>query len=265
MTERLRICPWCVNVLNQNKLSVQGLRAAHRARLHAQRGTGAIEDHIAALTAQCSLASPYPALPDELFADLAMFRVRHEENRLLALWRTLSGGRARKARARAIEATLREAEGERERRAVDAHWREQAQINADIALHRSHLDRFDRAIEADVDAFFGAMRTPYRTHVMAVRLMRAYWLGLVSFDGSSGTRMDAHAFRALRARVLSEDGGRCRLCSSSAALHVHHVVALHACGTNLPANLVTLCADCHDKQHSFTITRRGRNHHGTYQ
>jgi hypothetical protein len=56
---------------------------------------------------------------------------------------------------------------------------------------------------------------------------------------------------ALRHRVLSRDGWRCRnpLCRSATALQVDHAVPRSAGGPDTPENLVTLCERCHALKH----------------
>ncbi len=53
-------------------------------------------------------------------------------------------------------------------------------------------------------------------------------------------------WKAAREAVRARDGHQCTRCGSSVQLEVHHVVALEDGGAAYdPANLVTLCANCH--------------------
>ncbi|MFO7655055.1 MAG: HNH endonuclease [Candidatus Krumholzibacteriia bacterium] len=54
---------------------------------------------------------------------------------------------------------------------------------------------------------------------------------------------------AARRRVLARDGYRCRACSRTRFLEVHHVEPRGRGGSNRPANLVTLCSGCHALVH----------------
>lgn len=55
-------------------------------------------------------------------------------------------------------------------------------------------------------------------------------------------------WREMRIQVMERDGHRCTCCGrADAALDVHHVVARRDGGTDEPANLVTLCEDCHGR------------------
>lgn len=54
----------------------------------------------------------------------------------------------------------------------------------------------------------------------------------------------------LRDAVIASDGGRCRSCRVSDALHVHHVMYRSQGGKHVASNLITLCHKCHDMVHS---------------
>lgn len=53
--------------------------------------------------------------------------------------------------------------------------------------------------------------------------------------------------RAIRELVLARDGWRCKLCSSTNDLHIHHVDGNP--WNNDPDNLIVMCRHCHAKQH----------------
>ena len=48
--------------------------------------------------------------------------------------------------------------------------------------------------------------------------------------------------------VLNRDDRRCRLCTSTENLHVHHVWPVSFSSNHTPQNLITLCLACHMKQ-----------------
>lgn len=56
-----------------------------------------------------------------------------------------------------------------------------------------------------------------------------------------------------RLEVLARDGYRCRKCNANLRgtnqRGVHHVEHLGQRGSNRLVNLVSLCKDCHDKEH----------------
>jgi 5-methylcytosine-specific restriction endonuclease McrA len=51
-------------------------------------------------------------------------------------------------------------------------------------------------------------------------------------------------------RVLDRDGWKCQCCGSSMNLQVHHLVRRSQLGSDVLENLMTLCADCHHRQHN---------------
>ena len=62
-------------------------------------------------------------------------------------------------------------------------------------------------------------------------------------------RLNPDAYRKLRTNVLERDGWRCQSCGTSENLQVHHIRSRSALGDDTADNLVTLCADCHDRLH----------------
>lgn len=53
----------------------------------------------------------------------------------------------------------------------------------------------------------------------------------------------------VRGMVLDRDGHRCRLCSKTAELEVHHILPKSKGGADNPVNLITLCSICHKLVH----------------
>jgi HNH endonuclease len=63
-------------------------------------------------------------------------------------------------------------------------------------------------------------------------------------------------FKKLREQTKARDNYRCQRCGSSHRLDVHHRVPLHRGGTPYdPANLETLCSDCHNETTRRPITQ----------
>ncbi|MHC4969446.1 MAG: HNH endonuclease [Planctomycetota bacterium] len=62
----------------------------------------------------------------------------------------------------------------------------------------------------------------------------------------------------LRAEILARDGNRCRCCPARKNLTVHHKHWRRHGGRTVPANLMTLCEDCHSLVHDRLLVVRGR-------
>jgi hypothetical protein len=60
----------------------------------------------------------------------------------------------------------------------------------------------------------------------------------------------------LLADIRARDGNRCSHKGCSGTLHVHHRVRRSQCGTNDPANLITLCDACHRWVHANPYAAR---------
>ena len=62
-----------------------------------------------------------------------------------------------------------------------------------------------------------------------------------------------------RREVYRRDNYKCQKCGSQGGyngdteLHAHHVVPKSRGGTHRKSNLITVCDDCHEKIHGFTI------------
>lgn len=61
--------------------------------------------------------------------------------------------------------------------------------------------------------------------------------------------LQSNHWKSLRKKALSRDGHRCAACYSSENLHVHHLRYRHLYDVT-KGDLVTLCANCHNKAHS---------------
>ncbi len=57
------------------------------------------------------------------------------------------------------------------------------------------------------------------------------------------------AYQRRRRQVLERDGGRCAQCGSSYGVAVHHLRKRSLGRDDRMENLVSLCADCHNKEH----------------
>ena len=62
-------------------------------------------------------------------------------------------------------------------------------------------------------------------------------------------RLAADAYRELHRRILERDGWRCQVCGSMQNLQVHHLKLRSRSGGDEEQNLITLCAECHERVH----------------
>jgi 5-methylcytosine-specific restriction endonuclease McrA len=68
-------------------------------------------------------------------------------------------------------------------------------------------------------------------------------------------------WRKVRAVVLARDKHRCRACSSSHGLDVHHVIMRSLGGSDEAQNLIALCRDCHQSVHGHVLILHGQTAH----
>lgn len=59
--------------------------------------------------------------------------------------------------------------------------------------------------------------------------------------------------------VKVRDGYCCKVCGRSENLEVHHIIPLSKGGTNSKANLICICAKCHDKRHRDNPVMKNRS------
>jgi 5-methylcytosine-specific restriction endonuclease McrA len=53
----------------------------------------------------------------------------------------------------------------------------------------------------------------------------------------------------IRPKVLERDNYTCKMCGNKEELHVHHIIPIKEGGSDDLTNLITLCVNCHSKQH----------------
>jgi 5-methylcytosine-specific restriction endonuclease McrA len=63
-------------------------------------------------------------------------------------------------------------------------------------------------------------------------------------------RLDSESYHELHRQVLERDGWRCQVCGSMRQLQVHHLKFRSQSGHDGELNLITLCAECHERAHS---------------
>jgi len=62
-------------------------------------------------------------------------------------------------------------------------------------------------------------------------------------------RLDSTSYTKLQRQVLERDGWRCQVCGSMQCLQVHHLKFRSQSGGDEEQNLITLCAECHERMH----------------
>jgi 5-methylcytosine-specific restriction endonuclease McrA len=62
-------------------------------------------------------------------------------------------------------------------------------------------------------------------------------------------RLDAASYKKLHRRILERDGWKCQYCGAGTNLQVHHMQSRSLLGDDVDENLITLCAQCHQKLH----------------
>lgn len=209
-----------------------------------------------------ALRKPAPLAPNEAIAqagNLAERTVRSKEGVLQYLYRSLVDDTNRREEIAAIAARRRDELLNAHRVAAEAHAVRQREIDSEIRTLEANITRISEVVEVEVQQFLDESKIPEPTKSKDVRLVRAYFAGLVSHDRTALARPEPSEYEELKKRVRARDNYRCVCCLRGFAqgeLHVHHVLPLSRYGTNCESNLVTLCHPCHNKQHpGFQVTR----------
>ena len=62
-------------------------------------------------------------------------------------------------------------------------------------------------------------------------------------------KLDRESYRVLHRQVLERDSWRCQVCGRRQNLQVHHLQFRSQFGSDEEQNLITLCAECHGREH----------------
>ena len=81
--------------------------------------------------------------------------------------------------------------------------------------------------------------------------------GLKRPEGTDYQHGESEGFDNIKAYVKWRDGYKCAVCGAEhVPLQVHHKKQRKDGGTDVPANLITVCADCHKAYHAGILTGR---------
>jgi hypothetical protein len=109
-------------------------------------------------------------------------------------------------------------------------------------------------------------------HILAVKLQEGE---IEPLSYQKGDQPPSHSkypdnWNRLRRRTLERDGQECQICGrlgepeGSAKLHAHHIEEKGRGGPDEVSNLITLCRDCHESLHGYTIPARPSSNPTTY-
>jgi hypothetical protein len=91
---------------------------------------------------------------------------------------------------------------------------------------------------------------PYIQTDSTVTQLRDEPINTLVTDAWQGSSRHAE-WQQLRRQIIQRDGYACQQCGSTNQLEAHHILARHRGGTDDPANLITLCDNCHIKSDSY--------------
>ena len=257
-TEQLAICQWCVTELSNSNTSpsriVNELRTTATSRFR-----DSAERELARLR---SLKKPPPQLPSSTLNSLSVYAesaVKRNESVFQSLYRSMVDDSKRREEVAAVTGRRKEEILALHRADVAVHERHQQELEAKLSAVESSIERISIAVEQEVQKLSDSAKAAVPTKSKEVRLLRAYFVGLIDLERAENPRPEATEYEEQKKRVRARDSYRCVCCLRGFAqgeLHVHHVIPLSRCGTNSDSNLVTLCHPCHNKQHpDFKVTR----------
>lgn len=257
-TEQVAICQWCVTELSSSDQSPAAVVDGKRSCAMSRHREAAERE----LTHLHALRKPPPPAPNDAIAQVGNFAegtVRRDEGVLQYLYRSLVDDTRRRAEIAAVTVRRRDELLNAHRAATEAHAVRQREIDSKIKTLEAGVTRIPEVVETEVQRFVDESKMPEPTKSKEVRLVRAYFTGLISYDRTEYARPEPSEYEELKNRIRARDSYRCVCCLRGFAqgeLHVHHVLPLSCYGTNCESNLVTLCHPCHNKQHpGFQVTR----------
>ena len=257
-TDQLSICQWCVTELSTTETSPAKIIDERRS-LDTSRQREAAERELAYLR---KLRTPPPQLSGVTLDSVTTYAeaiVRRDEGLLQSLYRSLVDDKRRREEVAAVAARRKEEVLAAHRAAISAHARKQQELDTKIAAVESTLCRVPAIVEQEIQKLFDEAKLVLPTKSKELRLLRAFFIGLIDFEKTEHTRPEKSEYEEQKKRIRARDGYRCVCCLRGFAqgeLHVHHVLPLSRFGTNSDSNLVTLCHPCHNKQHpGFQVTR----------
>ena len=87
--------------------------------------------------------------------------------------------------------------------------------------------------------------------------LKADIFGMKAPSGTDYQHGDAEGFDNIKAYVKWRDGYKCAVCGAEhVPLQVHHKKQRKDGGTDVPANLITVCADCHKAYHAGILNSK---------
>ena len=87
--------------------------------------------------------------------------------------------------------------------------------------------------------------------------LKADIFGMKAPSGTDYQHGDAEGFDNIKAYVKWRDGYKCAVCGAEhVPLQVHHKKQRKDGGTDMPANLITVCADCHKAYHAGILNSK---------
>ncbi len=257
-TERLAICQWCVTELSTSNTSPAKILDELRSSAISRHQESARRE----LARHRGLISPPPDVPSAALDAVSRYAegaVRRDEGIFQSLYRSMVDDTKRRDEVATVAARRRDEILAVHRSAIADHALRQREIETKIRVAESNLARVPENVEHETQQFLDAAKIAEPTKSKDMRLVRAFYAGLINFERTECARPESLEYEEQKRRIRARDSYRCVCCLRGFAkgeLHVHHVIPLSRCGTNADFNLVTLCHPCHNKQHpDFQVTR----------
>lgn len=117
----------------------------------------------------------------------------------------------------------------------------------------AHVDTVKKAIDILPVSEITIEMAPFDT-----QMLKAEMAGQPLPSGENYQHGESEGYDNIKAYVKWRDGYECRICGAEHVhLQVHHRDQRHDGGSNMPANLITVCPDCHKAYHEGRL--HGKN------
>lgn len=252
VTNRIRVCQWCITHLTENYVEPQKLYADIKARIRADKEARLIHGDLS--ENRKPIAPPQP--DSDATLKICESMVKDKEGLLIKAYRSLIDDGARRKEIDSIYTIKWAEEQVKFSQALQTYQRLNSIFESERSAYRARLPN---EIEGSYKSYLSSLFHKGGNNPKQEWIIRAHQYGMLTLDGSFEERQEEEHMRPVRRRVILEDEHRCVRCRRSyveTELHVHHIVPLAKHGTNNPVNLVTLCYRCHNQQHKeFQVSR----------
>lgn len=239
------MCQWCITYIKKSFQPIEDILDnkfdAIVREAHQRLSTGDLSEKNRPL--------PPASIDCDDLLHKAEHAVKKNEGFFSSVYRLLIGDEQRKKEISAKYKELYDSHQKKYDHYREKYENEISKFLQERDLYKKNINQLirDRYIE-----WVNEILTSKSLDVKQVKLLRAYFYGLINGSDKIIERISVEEMRLIRESIIEEDNYSCTVCGKSIVgeeRHIHHIIPLSKHGTNDPRNLATLCYKCHNDQH----------------